>query len=201
MECSNDWGMPCSPSVLPSCGESSKWYKWCKFRHGAMEWPRWLVSLSPAIRGGGQHGPIRGRGHEALTNEKPGAVVTSGDVRAEALHYTNTKIPRVYFRPTLSSQWGLLEIKKLCFWRMILLTKWCNQLFRYGFDVFYLHNIVGPCSPWVWVLECWNFFPDLLSYVSTWGFKRFLIWGHFILRPEAARECLRNCYLQTKYKL
>ena len=76
-----------------------------------------------------------------------------------------------------------------------------NQWVLYRFDVVYLHNLVGPCSPWVWVLECWNFFPDLLTYVSTWGFQRFLIWGLFILRPEAAWECLRNCDLQTKYKL
>ena len=76
-----------------------------------------------------------------------------------------------------------------------------NQLPLYRFDVVYLHNLVGPCSPWVWVLECWNFFPDLLTYVSTWGLQRFLIWELFILRPEAAWECLRNCDLQTKYKL
>ena len=76
-----------------------------------------------------------------------------------------------------------------------------NQWVLCRFDVVYLHNLVGPCSPWVWVLECWNFFPDLLTYVSTWGLQRFLIWGLFILRPEAAWECLRNCDLQTKYKL
>ena len=73
MECSNDWGMLCSPSVLPSCGESSKWYKWCKFRHGAMEWPRWLVSLSPTHqRGWSRPRPIRGRGHEAPANQRRG---------------------------------------------------------------------------------------------------------------------------------
>ena len=65
-----------------------------------------------------------------------------------------------------------------------------NQSPRHGFEVFYLDNIVGPCSRWVWVLECWKFFRDLLTYVSTWGWRQFLIRGHFILRPEAAWECL-----------
>ena len=48
-------------------------------------------------------------------------------------------------------------------------TVYNNQLLRYGFDIVYLHDLVGPCSTWVLVLECWNFFPDLLTYVSTWG--------------------------------
>ena len=73
-----------------------------------------------------------------------------------------------------------------------------SQWVRYWFDVVYLHNIVGPCYRWVWVPECWNFFPDLLTYVSTWGLRQFLIWGHLILRPEAGWECLRSCDLQTK---
>ena len=40
-----------------------------------------------------------------------------------------------------------------------------NQSLQCGFEVFYLHNIVGPCSRWVWVLECWNFFPGLLAFL------------------------------------
>ena len=66
-----EWSNDCAPllrlSVLPSCGESSKWYKWCKFRHGAMEWPRWLVSLMrpasanqrPGSRSRDHYRPIR----------------------------------------------------------------------------------------------------------------------------------------------
>ena len=76
-----------------------------------------------------------------------------------------------------------------------------NQLVRGGFVVIYLHDLVGPCSPWVLVLERWKFFPDPLTYVSTWGLQRFLIGGHFILRPKAAWECLRNREFQTKYNL
>ena len=43
--------------------------------------------------------------------------------------------------------------------------KHVNQSFQHGFEVIYLDNIVGPCYRWVWVLECWNFFPGLLTYV------------------------------------
>ena len=55
------------------------------------------------------------------------------------------------------------------------------------FEVVYLDNIVGPCSPWVLVLvlDYWKFFPGLLTYVSTYGCQQFLIRGHFILRPAA----------------
>ena len=67
MEWSNDSAPLLRLSVLPSCGESSKWYKWCKFRHGAMEWPRWLVSLMrpasanqrPGSRSRDHYRPIR----------------------------------------------------------------------------------------------------------------------------------------------
>ena len=76
-----------------------------------------------------------------------------------------------------------------------------NKSFRHRFEVVYLDNIVGPGYRWVWVLECWKFFPGLLTYVTTWGWRQFLIWGHFILRPEAAWNCLRSCELQTKYNL
>ena len=81
-------------------------------------------------------------------------------------------------------------------WKMIY-----NQSFQHGFEVIYIDNIVGPCYCWVWVLECWKFFTDLLTYVSTWSWQQFLIWGHFILRPEAAWNSLRSCELQTKYNL
>ena len=70
------------------------------------------------------------------------------------------------------------------------LLYYCILSYRHGFEVVYLDNIVGPGYRWVWVLECWKFFPGLLTYVSTWGCRQFLIWGHFILRPEAAWECL-----------
>ena len=33
---------------------------------------------------------------------------------------------------------------------------------RHGFEVIYLHDIVGPCSLSVWVLECWKLFSGIL---------------------------------------
>ena len=70
---------------------------------------------------------------------------------------------------------------KLLIWS--LESRFSNQSVRHGFELFYLNNIDGRCYRWVWVLECWKFFPGLLTYVSNWGWRQFLIWGHFILRP------------------
>ena len=111
------------PSVLPSCGESSKWYKWCKFRHGTMEWPQWLVSLLSRMISWCQHRPIRGKGHETLTNQRPGLWSPPETSELSITLYKHTMILRVYFRPALSSQWSSLLDWKMqtkylkCFWK------------------------------------------------------------------------------------
>ena len=55
-----------------------------------------------------------------------------------------------------------------------------NQSARSRTTAISLDNIVGLCYRWVLVLECWKFFPWLLTYVLTWGCQRFAIWGEVI---------------------
>ena len=59
-------------------------------------------------------------------------------------------------------------------------------------------NIVGLCYRSVFVLECWNFFPGLLTYVSAWGWQRFAIGGHLFSRFGGWRKCVNYLIFHSR---
>ena len=73
-------------------------------------------------------------------------------------------------------------------WCIIIHAINFSQWVQFGFGCVYYRNIASLCSWPSLIWGTWNFVPDVLTYVCTWGIRRFGI----SLQPPAS--CLKIKY-------